>query len=281
MTDLIHFERHEHVAVLTLQHPPVNAFSLPVRGALLLALERAERDTRTRAIVLKGSGRGFSAGGDIREFGTPAVTATPRLTWDVHPAIEVSKKPIVAALHGFAMGGGLETALACHQRVAAADTIVALPEVTLGVIPLSATQRLPRLLSIERTLEVILTGAKFRADAFVAERLFDQLVPRMGALDDAARSLALRVAASGPPYPLVRNLPVTTAHAHAEQILTDARVRLEREAAPPAHLQAVAAIAEAVGSNDFDVGMRAANAICELLLASDDAKQSARRFLDG
>ena len=276
--DLVSYDRHEDVLVLTLQRPPVNALSLALRGALLSALERADHDERVRAVVLRGAGRGFSAGGDIREFGTPAVTATPRLTSDVHPAIETSKKPIVAALHGYAIGGGLETALACHERVATVDTLIALPEVTLGVIPPSGTQRLPRVVSMTRALEIILTGTQFRADAFAHEPLFSQLVPDLKTLGVIARSRALRMAEVGGPFPLVRRLPVMGAPSDVNRILMDTMASLELDVANSIRYRAVVAVAAAARSCDFDIGMSEANGICEELLRSVEATKSTPRL---
>jgi enoyl-CoA hydratase len=275
---LVHYARQDKVGVLTLLNPPVNALSLAVRAELLSVLDRANEDGGVRALVLKGAGRGFSAGGDVREFGTPAVTASPRLTWDVHPAIEALSKPIVAAMHGFAIGGGLETALACHDRVAAADTIIALPEVTLGVIPLSGTQRLPRVVSLSRSLEVILTGAKFRADTFASERLFGRIVTDTSELDLAAHSLALQIADDGPPFPLVRRLPILTAASDWQLILGATEAGLDREAPSTACCRALEAVVAALEASEFDQGLSSANAMCEELLNSDRVKRLAQRF---
>jgi enoyl-CoA hydratase len=137
------------VSVVTIEHPPVNGLGHSVRHGLKTAFDTARIDGRVGAIVLTGAGRGFSAGGDIREFGTLAATAAPALSLDVHPVIEGSEKPVVAAIHGFAIGGGLETALVCHYRIVAADARIGLPELKLGVIPLSGTQRLPRVLGMD------------------------------------------------------------------------------------------------------------------------------------
>ena len=98
-------EKHG-LAIITLCNPPVNSFSVSLRRTLLAALTRAKNDATIKAVILAGDGKGFSAGGDIKEFGTPDVTAEPRLTIDLHPFIETLGKPVVAALHGYALGGG-------------------------------------------------------------------------------------------------------------------------------------------------------------------------------
>ena len=113
---LVRYSNVERCAVLALDHAPVNSLSLGLRRDLAAALTRAAFDDQAQAIVLIGAGNGFCAGGDLKEFGTPEATARPGVSADLHPAIERSTKPVIAAIHDIAMGGGLETALACHRR---------------------------------------------------------------------------------------------------------------------------------------------------------------------
>src|SRR6185503_993881 len=122
------------VAVITLDNPPVNGLGHALRRDLAAGLDRAAADPAVQAVVLVGAGKGFSGGADIKEFGTPKMTAEPSLHTVIR-AVEASTKPVVAAIHGVAMGGGLELALACHYRVAGAGAQVALPEVKLGLLP--------------------------------------------------------------------------------------------------------------------------------------------------
>ena len=149
-------EDHGAVRVLRLQRPPVNALGRSLREALACALREADCDDAIKAVVLAGAGRGFCAGGDMDEFGSPDHSAPPTLALDLQPQIERLGKPVIAALHGFAIGGGFELALACHYRVAQPDTILALPEVTHGLIPPGGSQRLPRAMGVSAALAVML-----------------------------------------------------------------------------------------------------------------------------
>ncbi|MFN9738758.1 MAG: enoyl-CoA hydratase/isomerase family protein, partial [Pseudomonadota bacterium] len=139
----IRYAQRDDVAVLTLDHPPVNGLGFETRRALVDGLDRALSDPKVCAIVIAGAGRGFCGGADIREFGSLKALAEPILP-SVIAALEASTKPVVAAIHGACMGGGLELALGCHYRVAAPDAQIALPEVKLGLVPgAGGTQRLP------------------------------------------------------------------------------------------------------------------------------------------
>lgn len=165
--------RDQHVAIVTIDNPPVNALGLAVRQGLLQALDQTEADDGVTAVVLTCAGRTFIAGADVREFGQPPVA--PHLP-DVLLRIEQASKPWVAAIHGTALGGGLETALACHHRVAQADAMLGLPEVTLGVIPgAGGTVRLPRLVPAETALQMIATGKPVSARAALEAGLVDAL----------------------------------------------------------------------------------------------------------
>ena len=140
------------VAVITLKNPPVNALSVGLRTAVADGLERATNDASIGAVVIAGSAAAFCGGADVGEFGLPAMSASPSLT-DLLLLIETSPKPVVAAISGLALGGGLELCMACHYRVAAAAAPLGLPEVKLGLLPgAGGTQRLPRLVGVERAL---------------------------------------------------------------------------------------------------------------------------------
>lgn len=161
------YQRTRNVGFLLIDNPPVNVFGATVRRGLASALEVALADEAVHAIVIACAGRTFSAGADISEFNAPMSDPTLQ---SVFAAIEASHKPVVAAMHGTALGGGLELALACHYRIAVADAKLGLPEITLGVIPgAGGTQRLPRVIGAIAALDMIIAGAP--VDAATAKRL--------------------------------------------------------------------------------------------------------------
>jgi 3-hydroxyacyl-CoA dehydrogenase len=266
----------EEVAVITISHPPVNGLCLSVRRSLVAAFEAARHDTRVRAIVLNGSGRGFSAGGDIREFGTPAAGASPALSLHVHPVIEESEKPVVAAIHGFAIGGGLETALVCHYRLGQAHAKIGLPECKLGVIPLSGTQRLPRVLGLEKTIDFILGAQIVEARTFAGTALFDRIVEGD---DQQVLRLAIEFArekAGSPSLPLIRRLPVPDDDPIS--IVAAARTRLA--VSDTVESECLNAIAAAAQSSDFEAGLASARAIYDRLVSSDEVSRNRDRFFE-
>lgn len=168
-------DRRRNIAVITINNPPVNALSQAVRAGLMTAVEQADGDDEIQAIVIVCDGRTFIAGADIREFDKPPMKphATEFIT-----RLEASKKPVVAGVHGTALGGGLETALGCHYRIALTSARVGLPEVTLGILPgAGGTQRLPRLAGVARALDVMISGkpitAKEAHEIGVVDRLVD------------------------------------------------------------------------------------------------------------
>ncbi len=182
------------VALVLIDNPPVNAAGHAVRAGLLDAVQRADSDPAVKAIVIAGEGRTFVAGGDIREFGKPPLE--PHLP-DVCNAIEASRKPVVAALHGTALGGGLEIALACHARVLDAGARVGLPEVKLGLIPgAGGTQRLPRLTGMLNALDMIAGGRQVKAAEALDLGLADLVVD--SGLRERAIALALSLAGKPP-----------------------------------------------------------------------------------
>ena len=152
------YQLEGEIAVITLDNPPVNGLGYALRRGISQDLERAQDDARVRAIVLIGTAQGFSGGADIKEFGTALSSAAPDLRALVSE-LEESGKPVIAAVGGLAMGGGLELALGCHYRVAAPEARIALPEVKLGLLPgAGGTQRLPRLVGLEQALNMIVSG---------------------------------------------------------------------------------------------------------------------------
>jgi 3-hydroxyacyl-CoA dehydrogenase len=193
VTDLVTLRRDGNIGVIVIDNPPVNAFSAPARAGVLAALLRASDDAAIEAIVLRCAGRTFIAGADISEFGKPP---QPPSFPEVIGAIEACTKPVVAALHGTALGGGLEVALGCHYRVAVPGTRLALPEIKLGLIPgAGGTQRLPRLVGIEKGLAMILSGDPIPAEEAQAVGLIDAIVDD---LDAGAIKFAREIAQKRP-----------------------------------------------------------------------------------
>ena len=247
------------VAVITLSNPPVNGLGLSTRQGITDALARAEADDAVKAIVLTGAGKAFSGGADIKEFGSPKALQEPNLL-SVILAVENTRKPVVAALHSVAMGGGLELALGCHYRIAAPGTLIALPEVKLGLIPgAGGTQRLPRVLGVETALNMIVSGEPVKSEllhSLPGQKLFDKLAASAESLPQEAAAFAREVAAQhadGSPLPLVRNLPCK--HPQGDAYFQFARNMVKGMAKNfPAPLKCVVAV-EAATKQKFDAGM--------------------------
>jgi len=202
INEVTKLERGE-IAVLTLNSPPVNALSATVRNGLAAGFKAAAEDPQTKAIVLICEGRTFIAGADITEFGKPAKESAS--LFDVQSAMEDSPKPVIAAIHGTALGGGLEVALCAHYRVAVPSAKVGLPEVNLGLLPgAGGTQRLPRIVGPEKALEMVTSGQHVPAKAALAMGLVDELAPE-GDLRNAAIAFAAKVLAEKRPLRKVRD----------------------------------------------------------------------------
>ena len=162
------------VMVITVDNPPINAGSTEVRQGLLDAIHLLESNIDLKAAVIIGGGNTFIAGSDIKEFSEPL--ADPHLPLVIE-AIERCSKPVVCALHGAALGGGFELALGCDARIALESTVLGLPEVTLGIIPgAGGTQRLPRLVGIEKSIELICSGSRIKADVALELGIVNEVV---------------------------------------------------------------------------------------------------------
>ena len=197
MAGSIPIERHGDVALLRLTNPPVNGLSFAMRAALDASLAEALADESIAALVIAGAGRMFCGGADIREFSAPPPPGATLLP-AVLDKIEASSKPVVAAIHGVAAGGGMEVALACHVRLAAPGTKLGLPEVTLGILPgAGGTQRMPRLIGFEAALDVIVGGKLHPVDKAVDLGFVDERVD--GDLEATAIARARHLAADGAP----------------------------------------------------------------------------------
>jgi 3-hydroxyacyl-CoA dehydrogenase len=275
-----HGDPQDAVAVITLVHPPVNSLDLSLRSELAAGLARAEADPAVCAIVVIGGGKVFSGGAELREFNTPTLLSSPNL-FDLIARIEGSAKPVIAAIHGPCVGGGLELSLACHYRVAEATASLALPEVKIGLIPgAGGTQRLPRAIGLDKSLEMIVSGEPASAGslaALPAQRLIDRLID--GDLREGAIAFAREVA---PRRPLPRIRDLTVVHPDPQQRLAAARAAFgsdkplaHRFAAPAKCIEAIAAAVE----HPFTEGIARERAIFSELLGTDESRALRHLFL--
>ncbi len=246
----------DSIAIISIENPPVNSLDHPTRRALFHAFEVARADPRVVGVVLGGSERTFSAGADIREFGTPRADCPPTLHALIEQ-LESMEKPVVVALGGSALGGGLELALAAHYRVALRGASLGLPEVKLGLLPgAGGTQRLPRAVGLPKALELIVSGEPARANELAGTALLDRIVEggAAGDLLAAAVELATQAAQRGGPLPLLRHRSVQ--RGDAEGILSRARrAAASAEERCPAPLACVDALQAAV-DRPFEEGLR-------------------------
>src|SRR5512139_4087848 len=196
------YERRGNVAVLQIDNPPVNGLGHGTRRTLAEGLERALDDAAVKAVAITGTDRVFSVGADTCEINTPAALAEPNLL-QLIDAVERSSKPVIAAINGVCMGGGLELALGCNYRIATADASLGLPEVKIGLLPgAGGTQRLPRAVGAEKALRMITTGDPIRADDALKSGLVERVVDR--ASFDGVLKFAQEVAAR-PSHPRLRD----------------------------------------------------------------------------
>src|SRR5712672_347081 len=275
VSDLVSYRRDGTIGVVTIDNPPVNALKNAVRAALVAAFAEAKADAGTEAVVLACAGRTFVAGADISEFGKPPMTPT---TGDVIAAIESVGMPVVAALHGTALGGGLELALGCHFRVAAPGTRLGQAEIKLGIIPgAGGTQRLPRLVGIETALGMILWGDPISAQDALRHGLIDASVA--GDVTAAAIAFARRAVAE--------KRPAVPARERDDKLAPARRDRAKFEELATAHikrakgLRAPAAAIESVRNAldlPFDEALRRERAMFQELVVSPEAKAQRHIF---
>jgi len=271
------YEVRGPIAVLTLNNPPVNGLGYDTRRGIADGIDKANADAAVKAIVITGAGKAFSGGADIREFGSPKAIAEPNLL-SLILQLEGSAKPVVAAVHSVCMGGGLELALGCHYRVAAPGTLVALPEVKLGLVPgAGGTQRLPRVLGVETALNMIVSGEPVKSEMLAAipgQRLFDKLID--GDLMAGALAFAGQVADQRP-LPLVRSLKAT--HPNADGYFAFARNTVKAMAKNfPAPAKCVDCVEAAVKSAKFEDGMRAERDTFLALMMTPESKALRHAF---
>ena len=286
LSDIVSWEQRGAIALLVVDNPPVNALSHGVRVGLLEGMKRVQADESVAAVVLVCRGRTFIAGADIREFGKPR--KDPQ-TNEVRDLMENGSKPVVAAIHGTALGGGLETAMTCHFRVAVESARFGLPEVKLGILPGGGgTQRLPRILGVPKALEMIVGGEPISAAEALAAGLIDEIVD--GDLTENAVAFAEKMVAEERPLKRVRDLEAKIEEARRQPGLFDEYrrkvARKTRGFVAPEHC--VRAI-EAAVKLPFDEGLAREAELSAELHAGDQstaqryyffAERQARKFSD-
>ena len=269
--ELVRFENVNGVGVITVDNPPVNALSPGVPEGIVAAVERGNADPAIRAMVLIGAGRSFIAGADIRTFGTnrppPVEGRRP------HQVLDKSEKPVVAAIHGYALGGGLELALASNYRIAVPSARVGLPEVLIGILPGSGgTQRLPRIIGPKAAMEMIVSGRHVPAEEAHRLGIIDEIIPEGGDLRERAIAFA-HLVADKRPLPRIREHDEKLAEAKTDPGIFDAMRRqiARRARGQPAPLSCIAAV-EAACSLPFDDGIHREREIFNELENSPEAR---------
>ncbi|HME92835.1 MAG TPA: 3-hydroxyacyl-CoA dehydrogenase NAD-binding domain-containing protein [Methylomirabilota bacterium] len=269
MTQSVDLDRRGRVAVLTVNNPPVNALSQHVRQGLRDGLKQAAADGGVAAIVITCAGRTFIAGADITEFGKPPKEPSLHEVLDL---IESSPKPVVAAIHGTALGGGLEVTLACHYRVGAKTARFGLPEVKLGILPgAGGTQRLPRVVGVPKALSMIVSGDPIGADEALKAGLIDEIVE--GDLTAAAVTFAEKVVSEKRPLKKIRDLDEKVAAVRGKpEIFAEFRKSVARQTrgfrAPENCIKAV----EAAVNLPFDQGLKRERELFQELITSPESK---------
>jgi len=269
ITSSVDLDRRGRVAVLTVNNPPVNALSQPVRQGLRDGIKQAIADAGVAAVVIVCGGRSFIAGADITEFGKPP--REPGLH-EVLDLFEGSPKPVVAAVHGTALGGGLEVALACHYRVGVKAARFGLPEVKLGLLPgAGGTQRLPRVVGVEKALQMIVSGDPITAQEALRYGLIDEIVD--GDLTTAGVAFAEQVLSEKRPLKKIRDLDDKLAAARARpEVFADFRKSVARQTrgfrAPENCIKAIQAAVDL----PFDQGMKRERELFLELMASPESR---------
>lgn len=265
---VVRFDVKDGIGVITIDYPPVNALGPGVSDGIIAALEKGEADPAVKAFVMIGAGRTFIAGADIRQFGKPRATPSKR-TYDV---LDQGKKPVVAAIHGYALGGGLENALACHYRIAVPSAKLGLPEVQIGILPGGGgTQRLPRLIGPKIALDMIVSGRHVPADEAKSLGIIDAIVPGKDLLGEAI-AFAKGIADKRP-LPRVRDLTEKLGEAKADPGMFEAARKafarkMRGQPAPGKCIEAV----EAACTQPFDDGIATERRLFGELENSPEAK---------
>ena len=274
-----HYQVQGDIALITLDNPPVNGLGHSTRVGIADGMAKALADSVVQAIIITGAGKAFSGGADIREFGSSKAMMEPNLN-SVILLLEKSTKPVVAAIHSVAMGGGLELALGCHYRIAAPGASIALPEVKLGLLPgAGGTQRLPRVLGVEAGLNMVVSGEAIKSEMLAmlpGQKLFDKISKSAESLAEEALAFARSVAATRP-LPLVRDLP-------CKHPLGDAYFQFARNMVGamsknyPAPMKCIEAV-EAAATKKFEDGMATERQIFINLMMTSESRALRHLFL--
>ena len=272
INDVTTIEKDENISIITLNSPPVNALSAPVREGLHKGITEARNDGETEAIVIICEGRTFIAGADISEFGKEP--KGPSL-FEVQEFIEDSNKPVIAAIHGTALGGGLEVALTCHYRIAVPSAKCGLPEVNLGLLPgAGGTQRLPRVVGVEKALQMVTSGQHVPAKKCLEMGLVDEIANEDSLKEDSINFAKKIVSENRPLVKISEMNDKVEAAKGNENIFKDFRASIARRArgflAPEYNIQCI----EAAVNNSFDEGIKVERKLfMELVTGTQSAAQ--------
>ncbi len=275
MSDAASYSVRDGIAVITMSNPPVNGLGHALRTGIMDGLKKAEGDAAVKAVVLVGSAKAFSGGADIREFNTPKSFAKPSLP-EIVAALDETKKPVVAAIGGFAMGGGFELALGCHYRVAAPKAQLALPEVKLGILPgAGGTQRLPRVIPMAEAVTLMTSGNPMPAEKGKALGAIDEIV--QGELLDGALGYAKKLVTEGKGARRIRDMKAKL-DGEPKKFFDGVRAEVAKASKGyPAPLEIVAC-AEAAVSLPFDQGIAAERKGFEKLVETSESKALRHMF---
>ena len=273
MSSPIRTERHENVLVIVSDNPPVNALGQAVRAGLVAGIDEALADVSVEAVVIRCDGRTFFAGADITEFGK--ASQGPSLP-EALDRLEASDKPVVAAIHGTALGGGCEVALACHYRIAVPSAKIGLPEVKLGLIPGAAgTQRLPRLVGAEASLPLVAIGNPISAGKAKEIGLLDKVVDEG---DLAEQAIAFAKSKVGQPVPRSSEGTANKDGVTNPDIFNEFRAKNGRKMrgfdAPNAAIEAV----KAAGEKSYDEGVKLERELFTKLMSGTQSKAMRHYF---
>jgi 3-hydroxyacyl-CoA dehydrogenase len=266
MSEVVSYEVKDSIGVISVNNPPVNALAQVVREGILKAVQTAQQDD-SEAVVLRCEGRTFIAGADITEFGKP-----PKDPWlpEVLTAIENSSKPVIAAIHGTALGGGFEVALACHYRCAIASAKVGLPEVNLGLLPgAGGTQRVPRVAGVKAALDMITSGKPIAAAKAKDMGLIDEVLAGED-LEAAAIAYAKDLLASGAPLKRIRDISIDPATVEPG-FFDEARKRLAKRARGQIAPDRIVSCIQAAVELPMDEGLQRERELFQELVASPES----------